>query len=185
MALVEIGTLEEPAFTTRPVIDDDSRAELRRAGAVGEMCGRFFGARGGECQTSHRARVIGIDLETLRSCPEVVAVISGATPRAAVLAAIAGGLVRSLVIDEHGAAALLICSSELGRNRRTLFQASTRSRPAARYPSLHVPGSGLHRCHDSSISCGCSRDDHTRWNIRRLHRWSFGTVDVVVSALDG
>ncbi len=107
VALVEIGTLEEPAFTTRPVIDDDSRAELRRAGAVGEMCGRFFGARGGECQTSHRARVVGIDLETLRSCPEVVAVISGATPRAAVLAAIAGGLVRSLVIDEHGAAALL------------------------------------------------------------------------------
>jgi DNA-binding transcriptional regulator LsrR (DeoR family) len=107
VALVGIGTLEDSAFVERQVIGDTSLAELQRAGAVGEICGRFYDASGTECLTGHRSRVVGIELETLRSGPEVIAITSGAARKAAILAAITGGLVHSLVIDQAGARSLL------------------------------------------------------------------------------
>jgi len=107
VALVGIGTLEDSAFAERQVISDTTLAELHRAGAVGEICGRFYDASGTECLTGHRSRVIGIELETLRSGPEVIAVTSGSERKAAILAAITGGLVHSLVIDQAGAKSLL------------------------------------------------------------------------------
>lgn len=107
VALVGIGTLADSAFAERQVIGDTGLAELRRAGAVGEICGRFYDASGTECLTGHRSRVIGIELETLRSGPEVIAVTNGPERKAAILAAITGGLVHSLVIDQAGAKSLL------------------------------------------------------------------------------
>ena len=107
VALVGIGTLEDSVFAERQVIGEASRAELHRAGAVGEICGRFFDARGVECWTSLRSRVVGVELETLRSGPEVIAVTNGATRKAAIVAAISGGLIQSLVIDQAGAKSLL------------------------------------------------------------------------------
>lgn len=107
VALVGIGTLEDSAFAERQVIGDASRAELQRAGAVGEICGRFFDASGAECQTGHRSRVVSVGLDVLRSGPEVIAVTNGRSRKAALRAAIAGGLIHSLVIDDGGAEALL------------------------------------------------------------------------------
>jgi deoxyribonucleoside regulator len=107
MAFVGIGTLEESAFIERGVLTRAELAKLSRAGAVGEICGRFFDASGRECQSAYRDRVISIELDALRRCPEVVAVTTGPRRAAAVRAALAGGLVNSLVIDEVGARALL------------------------------------------------------------------------------
>ncbi|HEV2126156.1 MAG TPA: sugar-binding domain-containing protein, partial [Chloroflexota bacterium] len=107
VALVGIGTLEESAFIARGVLSADDLAGLRRAGAVGEICGRYFDARGRECQSAYRDRVISIDLDRLRRCPDVVVVTNGPRREAAVRAALAGELVKSLVIDERGARALL------------------------------------------------------------------------------
>ena len=107
LALVGIGSLDDSAFIERGVLDPAALARLREAGAVGEVCGRFYDARGRECPTDFGARVISIDLESLRRCPNVVAVTNGARRAAAIRAALAGGLVRSLVIDDAGALALL------------------------------------------------------------------------------
>ena len=107
VALVGIGTVEDSAFTKQHVIGDSNLAELHQAGAVGEICGRFFDARGVECRTDLQSRVVGVDLETLRLGPEVIAITSGATRKAAILAAITGGLIQSLVIDQAGAESLL------------------------------------------------------------------------------
>ena len=107
VALVGIGSLDESAFIDRGVLPDADLKALRAAGAVGEICGRFFDRDGAECRSSYRDRVIGIELETLRRCPEVVAVTNGAGRAPAVRAALAGGLVNGLVIDDAGARALL------------------------------------------------------------------------------
>jgi len=74
---------------------------------VGEICGRYFNARGWECETRFRDRLIGIPLETLRKIPEVIAVVAGEERATATAAAIRGGMVKSLVIDESGARAML------------------------------------------------------------------------------
>ena len=49
----------------------------------------------------------GVSVDQLRKIPQVIAVVSGGDRSAALLAAIRGRLVKSLVIDEVGAAALL------------------------------------------------------------------------------
>jgi DNA-binding transcriptional regulator LsrR (DeoR family) len=84
--------------------------ELERAGAVGEVCGRFIDASGNECATAWRDRVIGVQIDQLRKIPHVVGVVSGSDRSAAILAAIQGNILKALIIDEVGAAALLAAS---------------------------------------------------------------------------
>lgn len=119
-AVVGIGTLEESVFVERQVLSREDLAELRRIGAVGEMCGRFYDRNGQECDSPFRDRVISVELERLRACQDVIAVTSGANRKEALAAAIRGGLVRSLVIDDVGARALLNGSAPVATAGRAL-----------------------------------------------------------------
>jgi len=107
LALVGVGSLEESAIIERGVLRDEVYAELRAAGAVGEICGRFFDDRGRESVSDVRDRVVSIGLDALRGCDDVAAVVSGPTRARALRAAIKGGLVKSVVIDQAGAASVL------------------------------------------------------------------------------
>jgi DNA-binding transcriptional regulator LsrR (DeoR family) len=107
LALVGVGTLEESVFVERQVLDASDLLELRKAGAVGEICGRFYDVHGQECTSSYRDRVVSVDLDVLRACRNVVAVTLGRERGAAVRAALVGGLVKTLVIDDEGARGVL------------------------------------------------------------------------------
>ncbi len=107
VALVGIGTLDNSVFVERGVLSASELITLKQKGAVGEMCGRFFDRNGRECDLPWRDRVISMSLDQLRSVPQVVGVVAGADRSAAIAAAIRGKLLKSLVIDEAGAAALL------------------------------------------------------------------------------
>lgn len=107
IALVGVGTLENSVFVERGVLGDSDLKRLRKAGAVGEICGRFFDRYGHECQTPYRDRVVSIALEDLKQVDEVIAVVAGSDRVEAIRSALRGGLIKSLVIDEAGAAALL------------------------------------------------------------------------------
>jgi DNA-binding transcriptional regulator LsrR (DeoR family) len=107
LALVGVGTLEESVFVERHVLDASDLLDLRKAGAVGEICGRFYDADGRECASPYRDRVVSVDLDILGRCRNVVAVTLGRERGAAIRAAIQGGLVNSLVIDDEGARGVL------------------------------------------------------------------------------
>lgn len=107
VALVGMGTLANSVFVERGTLDSTMIRELQRAGAVGEVCGRFINANGNECATAWRDRVIGVQVEQLRNIPHVVGIVSGNDRSAAILAAIKGSIIKALIIDEVGAAALL------------------------------------------------------------------------------
>ncbi|MBL9189214.1 MAG: hypothetical protein JNK23_17160 [Opitutaceae bacterium] len=107
VAIVGLGTLQNSVFVERGVLDATMLRDLARAGAVGEICGRFIDTRGRECDTAWSDRVIGVQVAQLRRIPQVIGVVSGSDRTAAILAAIKGGLLKSLVIDESGAVALL------------------------------------------------------------------------------
>jgi DNA-binding transcriptional regulator LsrR (DeoR family) len=106
-AFVGIGTLSDSAFIERGVLDPADIATLKARGAVGEICGRFFDADGQECDMEYRDRVISIGLDELRQKREVIAVTNGRERAQAIVAALTGGIIKSLVIDEDGAEAVV------------------------------------------------------------------------------
>jgi DNA-binding transcriptional regulator LsrR (DeoR family) len=107
VALVGIGTLDNSVFVDRKVLKPGDLKELKQCGAVGEICGRFYDENGKECASPWRDRVIGIDLDIVTDIPQVVGVVAGSDRSEAICAAVAGGLLKCLVIDEPGARALL------------------------------------------------------------------------------
>lgn len=112
IAVVGIGTLEDSLFSERGILDAKEVAALRRAGAVGEVCGRFFDKEGRECDTRWKDVVIGIELESLRKCPRVIGVVSGEHRAEAILPAVNSGLVKGVIIDQAGAEKLLEYASQ-------------------------------------------------------------------------
>lgn len=107
VALIGIGTLENSVFVERGVLSESDVTALKKSGAVGEIFGRFFDARGRECATPWSERVISMGLDQLKKVPQVIGVVAGADRSTALAAAIRGGLLKSLVIDDTGARALL------------------------------------------------------------------------------
>jgi deoxyribonucleoside regulator len=107
VALVGMGTLENSVFVERGALGPDNISELKKAGAVGEICGRFFDRNGQECATRWRDQVMSAEISQLQKIQQVIAVVSGSDRSAAIAAAIRGKLLNGLIIDESGAAALL------------------------------------------------------------------------------
>lgn len=107
LALVGLGTLENSVFVERGALGPADIAELRDAGAVGEICGRFFDRNGAECETAWRDQVMTADVSLLSKIPQVIGVVSGNDRSEAIAAAIRGKLLSGLIIDESGASALL------------------------------------------------------------------------------
>lgn len=106
-AVVSVGPLDNSVYLERGVLTPADVAHLRACGAVGEICGRFFDAKGKECASRWRDRVISIESDYLKKIPNVIGVAAGAERAAAAAGAMRGGIIKSLLIDEAGAQALL------------------------------------------------------------------------------
>jgi DNA-binding transcriptional regulator LsrR (DeoR family) len=107
LALVGVGNLQNSVFLERRILKPRDIEVLKRSGAVGEICGRFYDASGKECETPFRHRVISIGLDKLRRIEQVVGVVSGSDRTDAILGAIRGRILKSLVIDDVAAQSLL------------------------------------------------------------------------------
>ena len=107
LALVGIGLLDESILFDQNVVSRRDISYLREAGAVGEICGRFYDETGEECKTKFRDQVISIELKKLKKVNETVAVVVGRDRSLAIRSAIRSKLVTSLVIDQQGAEAVL------------------------------------------------------------------------------
>ncbi|HOX57224.1 MAG TPA: sugar-binding domain-containing protein [Candidatus Paceibacterota bacterium] len=103
VAIVGVGTLTDSVFVARNVLSPHDLKELAGEGAVGEICGRFYDKHGKECVSRWRDRVLSIELEQLRRTPQVIGVVAGGDRSAAIAAAIRGGLLKALIIDEQAA----------------------------------------------------------------------------------
>lgn len=107
IALVGVGTLQESVFIERGVLQPRDIESLRRAGAVGEILGRFYNAQGKECATPFRDRVLSLSFDKLRKAPLAVGVLAGGERTEAILAAVRGGLLNALIIDDVAARKLV------------------------------------------------------------------------------
>lgn len=106
--LVGIGSVDPSPLLAEsgnalPSAEQDS---LRAAGAVGDVCLRFFDAAGVPVRTWVDDRLVGIDPDQIRSIPRRVAAAGGERKLAAVRAALLGGWLTVLVTDVTTARAL-------------------------------------------------------------------------------
>jgi DNA-binding transcriptional regulator LsrR (DeoR family) len=107
IALVDIGSLARPsAHEFSAAFTDDELGQLRQAGAVGEICLKFFDSNGERILNSLSERVIGIELDQLAKTQRCVAVSGGLEKHQAIQAALRGRLVSVLVTDRYTAEAL-------------------------------------------------------------------------------
>lgn len=107
VAMVAIGGWTPETSTAWEATTAADRKQARAAGAVGEIGGRLFDADGHRVATGLDDRVLGVDLEQLRTIPEVIGLAHGAARAPAARATLSRGLVDTLVCDHELAATLL------------------------------------------------------------------------------
>ncbi len=106
-AVVGIGAWIPGGSTVADALPDRERRELHDLGVRAEVGGIQLDAQGRPLRTPLTERIIGVDAETLRAVPDVIAIAYG-TPKAdAVAATLRGGLVTSLITHASLADALL------------------------------------------------------------------------------
>lgn len=89
------------------ILADSDRATLMEAGAVGDVCLRFFDANGDLIESSVNDRLVGISYEVLKRIPRRIGVAGGAVKHAAIRGAILGGWANILITDLDEAVRLL------------------------------------------------------------------------------
>lgn len=109
IALVGIGSVQPSPLLQRSgnAIDPEQQAELQNLGAVGDVCLRFFDSEGKLVKSPFNERVLGISADTLKAVPRRIGIAGGENKRAAILAAVRGHWVNTLITDLETAQALL------------------------------------------------------------------------------
>lgn len=109
MALVGIGGLPPSPLlqASGNAVDPAIQNNLLDAGAVGDVCQRFFDTAGKLVPSDLDDRVVGIDPDTLHKIPRRIGIAGGDSKHSAIHAALLGGWVNVLLTDTGTAAALL------------------------------------------------------------------------------
>ena len=108
LALLSLGDLTPRSLLVRHGLPSDiGIAEIGRAGAVGDIMGRFLDARGRPIDHPINARAVAMPLDGLARIACVVVAAGGLNKAAVIAAALQGGFADVLVSDERSAEAAL------------------------------------------------------------------------------
>jgi DNA-binding transcriptional regulator LsrR (DeoR family) len=109
MALVGIGSLPPSPLlrASGNAVDPAEQDKLLAAGAVGDVCQRYFDSAGVLVRSDLDDRVVGIDPDALRRVPRRIGIAGGESKHAAIHAALGGGWVNVLLTDTGTAESLL------------------------------------------------------------------------------
>ncbi len=113
LAIVGIGHVEFQEISSMFFADHitpSTLEQLEAKGAVGDICARFFDLQGEKVYPV--TGVIGIDLDTLKNIPEVIAIAGGSEKGKAVLGALRGGFIKTLITDITTARAILAVDNQ-------------------------------------------------------------------------
>ena len=109
MVLVGIGSLPPSPLlrASGNAVDQAEQNKLLSAGAVGDVCQRYFDANGILVPSDLDNRVVGINPDKLRQVRHRVGIAGGQSKHAAIHAALTGGWVNVLLTDTSTAEFLL------------------------------------------------------------------------------
>jgi DNA-binding transcriptional regulator LsrR (DeoR family) len=108
-ALVGIGALEPSPLLAQSgnSLTEEDQKTLRRLGAVGDVCYRFFDDSGRHVESDLDQRVMGIPAAELMSIPRRIGVAGGTRKLAALKGVLLGGWVNVLITDSVAAQQLV------------------------------------------------------------------------------
>lgn len=107
IALAGVGAWAPEQSTLYDATGEAERAELLARGVCAEISGVLVDAAGEPVRSALTDRMIGITAEQMRGIREVIAIVYGTAKVEAVLAAVRGGMVNSLVTHSTLAQALI------------------------------------------------------------------------------
>ncbi len=108
VAVVGIGSVVPGSTLVQSgYLKPDHLRRLKAAGAVGDICSRFFCPDGSPCRSPLSERVVGIELKDLQQLPWVVCAAVGAEKAPAIVGALRGGYINVLITDEATARVVL------------------------------------------------------------------------------
>jgi DNA-binding transcriptional regulator LsrR (DeoR family) len=113
LAVIGIGHVEFQQISSMffaEHISPGALSQLEAKGAVGDVCGRFYNIAGEPVIVG--TGVIGIALEQLRDVPDVIAIAGGLEKARAILGALRGGFIKTLITDTATARTVLLEHSE-------------------------------------------------------------------------
>ena len=85
----------------------EEATKLKKAGAVGAICGRFFNDQGKQCWQTLADRTIGLSLDELKKIKHKILIAVGKEKLQAILGALKGNIVDVLIVDKETAHQLL------------------------------------------------------------------------------
>lgn len=106
-AVVGVGAWRAGQSTVADALTEHERREMHDLGVRSELSGIQLDAGGRPLTTSLTERLIAIDAKQLRDVPEVIGIVYGTSKADAVLAALRGSFITSLVTHTTMASALL------------------------------------------------------------------------------
>lgn len=107
--LVGIGDVDPSPLLRQSgnIVSDESLNQLREAGAVGDVCLRFYNEHGEHVKTEFNDRVVGISAEQFRRVPRRIGAAGGQRKLTSIRAALEGGWVNNLITDVNTANELI------------------------------------------------------------------------------
>ena len=103
--LTSVGSIASKSW--KDFIQPGSLEKLSEKGAIGHIGGHFYDIQGQEILTSLSQKMIGIDLDDIRKVDEVICVAGMEEKAEAVLGAVRGGYIDTLIIDQYAARRML------------------------------------------------------------------------------
>ncbi|MFV0634119.1 sugar-binding transcriptional regulator [Demequina sp.] len=109
IALVGIGALDPSPMldSSGNVLPAPDRQTLSAAGAVGDVCLRYFDVDGAPVASDLDTRVVGITADALRTVPRRIGVAGGTRKAEAIAGALRGGWVNVMIVDAATARVLV------------------------------------------------------------------------------
>lgn len=98
MILTSVGSVAAKSWGH--YISERTLKDLESKGAVGHIAGHFYDKNGQEVENALEERLIGVSIEDLRRCPEVICVAEGEEKAEALVGAIRAGIVNTVIIDD-------------------------------------------------------------------------------------
>lgn len=107
IALFTVGTVRDEALLFRLGYFNEEEKALLKKQAVGDICSRFFDAKGNICSSAINDRTIGVELEDLRLKERSILVAGGSRKVSSIHGALTGKYANVLIIDQHTARSLV------------------------------------------------------------------------------